>query len=306
MRAIEVDAVASQAAMTADGGSPPEAAAAALERGFAAMFAAVAADRPDIVSQHAFDAPAIRLSEELPVIHTLHMPAEVGEVVEAARVTRRPLATVSDAARRDWLRHGVDSIVLRNGVPDFGPVAEPVVAGRALICGRVSPEKGTHFAIRAARAAGLTPLVVGSIYDAAYNEREVVPLLRAGEFAGPRPRPEVAQLMATSELLIMASVWNEPFGLVAAEAQMAGCPVVTFRRGALPEIVMDGETGILVEPGDQAALAAAAGAVRARKFDRAHIRASAQTRLGVERMLDDYERAFSQIVAQTQGADARP
>lgn len=104
--------------------------------------------------------------------------------------------------------------------------------------------------------------------------------------------------MATSELLIMASVWDEPFGLVAAEAQMAGCPVVAFRRGALPEIVIAGETGTLVEPTnvestDVAALAAAART--AHTFARSHIRASAQRRLGVERMLDDYERTLRGI-----------
>jgi glycosyltransferase involved in cell wall biosynthesis len=209
---------------------------------------------------------------------------------------------VSEAARRDWLSRGVDTLVLRNGVPDPGEPGLRVVAGQALVCGRVSPEKGTHVAIRAARAARLQPLVAGSIYDAAYHEREVAPLLRAGEFIGPQPRPEVARLMAASEVLIMASAWDEPFGLVAAEAQMAGCPVVAFRRGALPEIVIDGATGNLVEPGDEAALAAAARA--ATRFDRAAIRASAQRRLGIERMLDDYERALGDV-ARNSRANAR-
>ncbi|HUP83565.1 MAG TPA: glycosyltransferase [Candidatus Limnocylindria bacterium] len=292
VREIDVDPVAAEASISA-GDGPPYAASAALERGFAVLFAAVAHDAPDVVSQHAFDGPAIRLSETLPVIHTLHLPADVGDVLDAARDTLRPLATVSEAARLDWLSHGVHSIVLRNGVPDLAPVGQSVVSGQALICGRVSPEKGTHMAIRAARAAGMQPLVVGSIYDPAYHEREVAPLLREGEFIGPRPRSEVARLMAGSEVLIMASVWDEPFGLVAAEAQMAGCPVVAFRRGALPEIVIEGETGTLVEPDDEEALAAAARS--AAKFDRAHIRASAKERLGVERMLDDYERALSEI-----------
>jgi glycosyltransferase involved in cell wall biosynthesis len=295
---IDVDPVASESSISASGVIPSAASRAALERGFADMFAAIAADAPDVVSQHAFDAPAIRLAEDLPVIHTLHMPADVADVLQAALATRRPLATVSDAARRDWLSHGVNSIVLRNGVPDLAPGGQSVVRGQALICGRISPEKGTHLAIRAARAAGLTPLVVGSIYDSAYNAAQVAPLLSAGEFIGPRPRPEVARLMATSEVLIMASVWDEPFGLVAAEAQMAGCPVVAFRRGALPEIVIAGETGILVdptndEPTDVAALALAART--ANTFGRRHIRASAQRRLGVERMLDDYERTLRGI-----------
>lgn len=293
IREIRVDPTVAEAAISghANAVGPSPDARAALERGFADLFAAVAQDAPDAVSQHAFDAPAIRLAERLPVIHTLHLPAEAGDVLDAVRTTRRPLATVSAAARAHWLGHGVDSIVLRNGVPDFDVSPVAVTARQALICGRVSPEKGTHIAIGAARAAGLAPLVVGSVYDPTYHAKQVEPLLGPGEFIGPRPRPEVARLMASSELLIMASIWDEPFGLVAAEAQMAGCPVVAFARGALPEIVRDGVTGFLVEPDDEIGLASAA-AKAVNRFDRGAVRASAQARLGVGRMLDVYEEAL--------------
>lgn len=270
-------------------------ATAALNRGFGRLYASIHADAPDVVSQHAFDAAAISLAEGMPVLHTLHLPPVVDEVVAAAAATRASLATVSFASQATWLRAGIPAIgVLRNGVPDREP-ARGITVPVALIAGRISPEKGTHAAIKVARRAGLALLVVGDVYDAEYFAGEVEPLLRAGEWIGPVPREELFQFMARCTVLLMPIAWDEPFGLVAAEAQMAGCPVVGYRRGALPEVVPDGIGGWLVEPGDEDGLVWAAH--RARGLDRSAIRRRAQRELGVDRMVDAYERALHGIAA---------
>ena len=73
-------------------------------------------------------------------------------------------------------------------------------------------------------------------------------------FAGVRT--DVPTLMASCDLFAMASRW-EGFGLVFAEAMAAARPVVATRVSAVPEVVADGETGLLVEPGDVTALAGA-------------------------------------------------
>ena len=277
------------------GGTPSRAATQALNRAFAHLFDDIRRDPPDVISQHAFDAAAIQLAEGLPVLHTLHLPPIVPEVVTAARAMRAPLATVSEAARATWRAAGVNDLaVLRNGVPDiepFGGATVPV----ALIAGRISPEKGTAMAIRVARRAGLAVLVVGDIYDAAYFASDVEPLLRPGEWIGPVPRRELSELMARCAVLLMPVRWDEPFGLVAAEAQMAGCPVVAFRRGALPEVVPDRIGGWLAEPGDEDGLVAAVH--RARGLDRAAIRSRAVRELGVRQMVNAYERALLDIAA---------
>jgi glycosyltransferase involved in cell wall biosynthesis len=76
---------------------------------------------------------------------------------------------------------------------------------------------------------------------------------------------------------------------------MAGCPVVAYRRGALPEVVPHRVGGWLVEPGDEEALV---GAVyRARGLDRARIRARAMRELGVRRMVDAYHEALLRVAA---------
>ncbi len=273
-------------ALVMPGGGPPPPMP-ALRRAFARLFDAVRLDGCDVVSQHAFDAEAIDLAVDLPVLHTLHLPPLVPAVVAAARRSTARLVTVSDAMRRAWSAAGVPGVgTIPNGVPAFEPPPGPV-APRALIAGRVSPEKGTAVAIAAARRAGLEPLVVGSVYDRAYWERSVrLPVQ-------PVERPALWRLMAGSAVVLMPVEWDEPFGLVAAEAQMAGCPVVAYRRGALPEVVEEGVGGFLVPPFDVDALVAAA--VRARSLDRGLVHASAARRLGIARAAAAYEAALAAL-----------
>lgn len=121
----------------------------------------------------------------------------------------------------------------------------------------------------------------------------VRPLLRQADYFGAVPRAELSKLMGRAAVLVMPIGWPEPFGLVAAEAQMAGCPVVAYRRGALVDVVEDGVSGVLVEPGDRSALPAAIR--RAITLDRRGVRESAGSRLGVNRMIAAYHDALTQV-----------
>ena len=265
------------------GAQPPPAhgVAAAL----AAMFEAIARNRPDVISQHAFDAPAFELAQGMPVLHTLHLPPLVEMVVQVARhVPAERLAAVSVSCRGSWLRAGVQvGSVLLNGAAD---VAVDSARGTgALIAGRISPEKGIEDAIAAARAAGLRVSVAGGQYDPAY----AVDLSGTTEL-GSVPRSELRRLMAGAAVTICAVKWDEPFGMVAAEAQMTGCPVAAYRRGAMPEVVEDGVSGFLAEPDDIESLTRAVRGCLS--LDRGAVRRSAQRRLSLDSMLDRYEKAL--------------
>jgi len=285
---VEIEVPAGVAEALVMPGRAPSQAVAALGEGFERLFAELRRRAPDVVSQHAFDAEAIELAEGLRVLHTLHMPPLVPAVVEAARRSRAAFTTVSEAARRDWSAAGLDRVrVLRNGIPDFGcepRPPEPV----AVIAGRISPEKGTAAALRVAVAAGLEPLLLGDVYDRAYHEREVR--------LEPRPvgREELSRIMAGAAVTLMPVEWDEPFGLVAAESQMAGCPVAGYRRGALPEVVPEGVGGYLVEPGDEAGLLEAVH--QAAGLDRATIRRSALGRLLIGPAAAAYEEALTSLL----------
>jgi glycosyltransferase involved in cell wall biosynthesis len=275
------------AALVMPGGAPPLAApgvAAALRT----MFEMIASEHVDVISQHAFDGPAFDLSRGHPVLHTLHLPPLVPAVVAAVgRMEPATLATVSRASRSAWAGAGVDvRHVLRNGVADV-PIPEGGVDEAALVAGRISPEKGIEDAIAAASAAGLPVRLAGAHYDPAYAVD-----LSGTDQLGSLARDDLRRVMARSAVTICAVRWEEPFGMVAAEAQMAGCPVAAYRRGAMPEVVEDGVSGSLAEPDDVSALSAAIR--RCLSLDRGAVRASARRRLGLEAALDGYEAALAQ------------
>src|SRR4029077_6416854 len=124
--------------------------------------------------------------------------------------------------------------------------------------------------------------VAGAHYDPAYAVD-----LTGTEQLGSLERDELRRVMARSAVTICAVRWDEPFGMVAAEAQMAGCPVAAYRRGAMPEVVEDGVSGFLAEPGDGGALSIAIR--RCLALDRGEVRASARMRLGLDAPVAGYQ-----------------
>lgn len=273
-----------EVALVMPGGEEPPPAP-GVEAALRAMFDAIPQD-VEAISQHAFDAPAFALGRGRPTLHTLHLPPIVAGVLAAARdVPRAQLAAVSLASARSWTAAGVDvGGILFNGIPDQA-VEGTAVERVALVAGRISPEKGIEHAVTAARAAGLPVRMAGAHYDPGY-----APDLSGVEVLGSLSRAELRRVMARSALTICAVRWDEPFGMVAAEAQMAGCPVAAYRRGAMPEVVEDGVSGVLVEPDDVEALARAiAGCL---ELDRKRVRESALRRLGMNQALDRYELAL--------------
>lgn len=287
LRTVPVPAGAQRALVMPGGGQPqstPD-----VRDAFDRMFEMLRGDPPDAVSSHAFDAEAFEMDRGLPVLHTLHLPPIVDEVTRAvAAVDAGALATVSQACRQDWARAGVEvGRVLFNGVPDHGEPAGPVEP-IALMAGRISPEKGFDDGISAALRAGLTPVVVGPNYDPSFRRS-----LAGAEFREALSRAQLRKLMARSAVTLAPIRWEEPFGLVAAEAQMAGCPVAAYRRGAMPEVVEEGVSGYLVTPDSVDGLADAAR--RALSLDRRAVRLSALKRLGLEPMLDAYESALKAV-----------
>ena len=91
----------------------------------------------------------------------------------------------------------------------------------------------------------------------------------------------------------MLGAWPEPFGLVAIESMATGTPVVARRAGALPEIIEHGRSGFLVDDVQEAVLAVQ----QAGALDRRAVRQTTLDRFSVERMLDDYERVYQELVS---------
>jgi glycogen(starch) synthase len=199
--------------------------------------------------------------------------------------------------------------VLLNGLPGERPpfpLADADAVPRLVALGRAVPEKGfdTFFAALALlKESGreFTASLAGDGPDL----RALIGLAgRLGlpvDFPGILDAEQVATLYRSAAVVVMPSRWEEPFGLVALEAQLAGRPVVACRVGGIPSFVTDGETGLLVPKDDPPAMAAAI----ARVLDDPELtrrlvaaaRPSALERFSMTRCAREYEATYRDAIA---------
>lgn len=128
----------------------------------------------------------------------------------------------------------------------------------AIFVGRLSPEKGIDTLLSAWRANPRLPTlrIVGdgplqdSVQQAARRDARIKPLGRC-------PLDRVLSFIGEAACLLMPSIWYETFGRTIIEAYAKGTPVIASNLGAMAELVRNGKTGYLVEPGDAEDLAGA-------------------------------------------------
>ncbi len=274
-----------------------------LVEAYTTVYAHVRDQRFDVVHNHGYDAPAITeaLQAGVSMLHTLHLPptaAIIGAVTEA-RASSIPtwFFGVSTSHTASWLRHVPGVGTLANGVPvDVIPYSR-VAPRAAVIAARFSPEKGMTEGIIAARQARWPVAIYGTPYDAAY---EVAVRARWRDDPDVRFRPAVERkslwrALAGAGAVLSLVRWDEPFGMVAAEAQAAGTPVIATRRGTLPEIIRDGETGALVETDDIGGAVAALGTVDT--LARSACRRHALEHLSLSSSIASHEEEYARVVA---------
>lgn len=151
-----------------------------------------------------------------------------------------------------------------NGVP-VHPVRPPLNSPPGVACaGRLVAKKGIDVLIRAmanvnAHIPAARLLIAGDGPDRQDLERLIrdLGLQQHVTMPGHCPRPELEERFGQAWVQVVPSRWEEPFGLVAAEAMMRGTAVIATRLGGLIEQVREEETGLLVAPGDVDGLAAA-------------------------------------------------
>jgi len=276
---------------------PREAEAVALREhaAYAAIMAAVAVGGFDIVHNNSLH--YLPLSEahrhSAPMVTAFHCPPftelENGVAERSGRDLR--FVAVSEVVRAQWRHVVATDAVISNGIDldIFRPCLEKPATPHAIWSGRLVPEKGVHFAIAAARRAGMPLHIAGPISDADYWHRVVAPTLGGEVYLGHLGHAALARAVAGASVAVITPCWEEPYGLVVAEALACGTPVAGFARGALPDLT-DVATARLVPADDVAGLARAIRA--ASHLSRAACRARAENLCDARVMVDQYEALY--------------
>jgi glycosyltransferase involved in cell wall biosynthesis len=232
--------------------------------------------------------------EGLAVLTTNHGPFDEDLTALYQRLAGRGVPVVAISHHQASTADGIPiARVIHHGLDLDGIAVGAGDGGHALFLGRMSPDKGVHLAIEAARAAGLPLRIAAKMRERSeheYFEHCVRPMLGPdveylGEVGGAGKRT----LLAEATCLLNPIQWPEPFGLVMVEALAVGTPVVATPCGAAPEIVDDGVTGFLRS--DVTSLATALGHVAG--LDRAACRRAAAARFSAARMARDHVEAYA-------------
>ncbi|MFF3699204.1 glycosyltransferase family 4 protein [Streptomyces sp. NPDC002221] len=253
-------------------------------------------DRFDIVHNNSLHYLPIAMASALrvPVITTLHTPPTpwLESAIQARDACPVLFTAVSDFTASAWRPSVPRARVVRNGIDtDFW---RPGPGGGDLVwSGRLAPEKGAHLAIRAARSAGVPLRLAGPVSDARYFAEEVEPLLgEDARYVGHLDRSGLVELLGTAGAAMVTPRWDEPYGLVVAEALACGTPVCGFDRGALAEILAP-DCGLLASPGDVEALAELIP--RAMELDRGAARRRAEDFCSLDRAADAYTALYEEL-----------
>jgi glycosyltransferase involved in cell wall biosynthesis len=261
----------------------------------------------DIIHNNSLHYLPIVMSDALPMpmVTTLHTPPFkwLASGVRIAGGQNLRLIAVSEAIRQEWADVALADDVILNGVDlsRFRFHQQPDTKPYLTWYGRIVPEKGLHFAIDAARMLGMTLRFAGPLSDQAYFESEIRP--RLGDdtlYAGHLNHQELSGLIGGARAFLCTPCWEEPYGLVVAEALACGVPVAAFARGAIPTI-LTAASGALAKPDDARSLADAAKV--ALTLNRLDCRRRAETFCDAEVMVDGYEAIYRRALGTTVSND---
>jgi glycosyltransferase involved in cell wall biosynthesis len=167
-------------------------------------------------------------------------------------------------------------------------------AGEDLVfLGRIHPDKGVHLAIEVARRSGQRLIIAGIVQDQAYFRAQIEPHLdgRTVDYVGPVDVAGKNALFARASALLHLNTIPERFGLVLAEANAAGVPVIAMDLGSCREVIDDGRAGFLVNTPEQAVQALG----RLPEIDRRACRRRVAERFSIATMVAAYEQVYARI-----------
>ncbi|MFW2830072.1 glycosyltransferase family 4 protein [Sphingomonas sp. ID0503] len=198
---------------------------------------------------------------------------------------------ISDADRAPDLRYAA---TIHHGIVLDEFAFDAKGSDDLLFFGRMHPDKGAAEAIAAAKASGRRLHMYGIVQDQGYYEREVASAVDGERilYHGPVGGSARIEALGRARALLHLINFDEPFGLSVIEAMACGTPVIAINRGSMPELIVDGVTGFLVNDVEEAV----AAIDRVEEIDRAACRAHVAAHFTVDRMADRYLALYRDIL----------
>jgi glycosyltransferase involved in cell wall biosynthesis len=241
-----------------------------------------------------------------PVVTTLHGRLDLPELGPVFReFGEAPVIAISDAQRislaaANWVG------VVHNGI-DLTHFTLREDRGQYLaFLGRISPEKRPDLAIAIARAVGLPLRIAAKVdpVDRAYFAEVIEPLFEAPsvEFIGELNEHDKDEFLGNAYAYLFPIDWPEPFGITMVEALACGTPVIAMRRGAVPEVLIDGTTGYICGSVPEMIQAVA----KIPSIDRRACRAHVAERFSVGVMGANYQAIYEDVLGRRALATTGP
>ena len=245
----------------------------------------------DLIHSH-YDFMALTYSRlvKTPVLTTIHGFSSPKIMPVYRKYGEGYFVSISDADRAPGLNY---LATVYNGIDlSLYPLRES--GGDDLIfLGRIHPDKGVHLAIEVARLSGRRLIIAGIIQDEVYFREKIAPHIddQQVRYIGPVGVAEKNALFARACALLHLNTIPERFGLVLAEANAAGVPVIAMDLGSCREVIEEGRTGFLVNDVEEAVRALE----RLSEIDGSACRRRVRQCFSIETMVTAYERVYSTI-----------
>ncbi len=244
----------------------------------------------DLIHSH-YDFMALSYSRlvKTPVLTTIHGFSSPQIMPVYRKYRDGYFVSISDSDRVPGLNYVA---TVYNGIDLSLYPLQPQAGEHLVFLGRIHPDKGVHLAIEVAQATASRLLIAGIVQDREYFRTHVEPHLSGAiRYVGPVDVPGKNKLFSQARALLHLNAIPERFGLVLAEANAAGVPVIASDLGSCREVISHAETGFLVNGVDEAA-----GALdKVATIDRRACRQRVEQRFSVETMVQGYERVYATI-----------
>lgn len=222
----------------------------------------------------------------------------------------QPMVAISESARAE-VQYDLNFVgVVHHGLPMQQYLPTTKKRGDFFVwLGRFVAEKGTHLAIEAAKRAGVKIVLAGTIdrhqHDSVnYFNDQIKPLIDNIQvrYIGPVNMREKISLLSRAIGFLNPIMWEEPFGMVMIEAMAQGCPVISFARGAAPEIIVHRKTGFLVNNVNEMVRFIP----RIAEIDREATRLHVERNFSAGVMAEKYTRIYNRVIKTTKEVPTRP